>query len=231
MDVLYTLGKGSLFNNLEIEFSVKLLKKFVKFDRLFVVGEKPNFDCLFIPFRDQLPSAANNVFLKIVKVCEDTDISENFLYMMDDVFVLSSFVPEEYPLYHSGELEEKRPINSYMGQLQETRRFLLRFNKPVLHYGVHCPIVYNKSKIKALDAFYWNYVNGPESKFGLNPRILYGNWFEHSNKAFTKDLKLTQDVTKTGIVEILKDKQWFSVGSRTFGKTIQNYLEGVLNDK
>lgn len=231
MDVLYTLGKGSLFNNLEIEYSVRLLKKFVKFDRLFVVGERPNVDCLFIPFRDQLPSPANNVFLKIVKVCEETDISEEFLYMMDDVFVLQSFDTDSFPIYHSGELTEKTPINSYMGQLQETRRFLLSFNKPILHYGVHCPIVYNKSKIKAIDTFYWKYVNGQSSKFGLNPRILYGNWFDHPNKEFIKDCKLIQDISKREIDDMMKDKKWFSVGSRTFGANIRNYMEGVLNDK
>ena len=89
MDVLYALGKGSLYQNAEIRQSVKLLNRHVDYDRLFIIGEEPGIreKYEFIPFRDQL-ARTNNVFRKIVEVCENYDISEDFLYMMDDVFIL-----------------------------------------------------------------------------------------------------------------------------------------------
>ena len=68
MDVLYTLGTGSLYNNFEILRSINSLKKFAKFDRIFIIGERPDIipdiDYVYIPFKDTM-SRTRNVFRKI----------------------------------------------------------------------------------------------------------------------------------------------------------------------
>lgn len=225
MDVLYTLGNGSLYENQEIKQSVKLLRKHVKFDRLWIIGEEVKLDTNynFIPFKDQL-TRTKNVFRKIVEVCENYDISDDFLYMMDDVFILKDIEIANYPVYHSGYLKDYPPMNNYFKELNNTKMFLVKQSKPTLNFGVHCPIVYNKEKIMQIDSFYWKYVNsGPNRE--LNPRILYGNWFEHSNKEFTKDCKLIQDYPMETLKELLKDKEWFSIGSRSYDGNIKKYLE------
>ena len=223
MDVLYTLGKGSLYENAEIKQSVKLLNRHVDYDRLFIIGEEPNLGGKyeFIPFKDQL-TRTNNVFLKLVKICEETDISENFLYMMDDVFILKDIDIDHYPMYHSGELKDYERPDSYKRELMNTKEFLLKHNKPTLDFGVHCPIVYNKKKIMEIDSFYWKEVNGKNNQ--LNPRILYGNYTE-GNKVFTKDCKLIRDYPMEELKEMLKDKEWFSIGSRSYEGNIKKYLE------
>lgn len=224
MDVLYTLGKGSLYENAEIKQSVKLLQKHVKYDRLFVIGEDPKLDIdyIFYPFKDQL-TRTNNVFLKIVKMCEETDaLSENFLYMMDDVFILKDIDIDNYPMYHSGELKALPDAGSYFKELNNTRLFLVKQNKPTLNFGVHCPIVYNKKKIMEIDSFYWKEVNGRNNQ--LNPRILYGN-YTGGNKVFIKDCKLIRDYPMEELKLNLKDKEWFSIGSRSYEGNIKKYLE------
>lgn len=235
MDVLYCLGNGSKFHDAEIKYSIALLKKFAKFDRIFIVGKYPEGyaktkDVVYIPFDDQL-SRTKNVFLKICMVASDCNISENFLYMMDDVFILNHIDIENYPLYHSNEIKDfpKEYLTTYLKEMAETKEFLKKHNKPVLNYGVHCPIVYNRDKIKEIDSFYWKYVNSKESKYGLNPRVLYGNWFEDDRKQYIKDIKLTRNHNLNQLISMLQDKEWFSVGSQTFGRDIQQYLKEVLN--
>ena len=223
MDVLYTLGTGSLYENAEIKQSVKLLHRHVDYDRLFIIGEEPNLGGKyeFIPFKDQL-TRTNNVFRKIVEVCENYNISENFLYMMDDVFILKYIDIDHYPMYHSGELKDFPNSGSYFKELNNTKEFLIKNNKPILNFGVHCPIVYNKKKIMEIDSFYWKEVNGKNNQ--LNPRILYGNYAE-GNKVFTKDCKLIRDYPMEELKEMLKDKEWFSIGSRSYEGNIKKYLE------
>ena len=223
MDVLYTLGTGSLYENAEIKQSVKLLQRHVKYDRLFVIGEdaKLDTDYIFYPFKDQL-TRTNNVFLKLVKICEETDISENFLYMMDDVFILKDIDIDNYPMYHSGDLKDYEHPDSYKRELMNTKMFLVKQNKPILNFGVHCPIVYNKKKIMEIDSFYWKEVNWKGNQ--LNPRILYGNYSE-GNKVFTQDLKLKRDYPMEELKILLKDKEWFSIGSRSYEGNIKKYLE------
>lgn len=223
MDVLYTLGTGSLYQNEEIKQSVKLFQKHVKFDRLWIIGEEVKLDTNynFIPFKDCL-TRTNNVFRKIVEVCENYDISEDFLYMMDDVFVLKDIDIDNYPMYHSGELKDFPNSGSYFKELNNTKEFLIKNNKPILNFGVHCPIVYNKKKIMEIDSFYWKEVNGKNNQ--LNPRILYGNYTE-GNKVFTKDCKLIRDYPMEELKTLLKDKEWFSIGSRSYEGNIKKYLE------
>lgn len=224
MDVLYTLGNGSLYENQEIKQSVKLLRKHVKFDRLWIIGEEVKLDTNynFIPYKDQL-TRTNNVFRKIVEVCENYDISDDFLYMMDDVFILKDIDIENYPMYHSGDLKDLPPAGAYFQELMNTKMFLVKHNKPILNFGVHCPIVYNKTKIMEIDSFFWKEVNYGEKR-QLNPRILYGNYTD-GNKVFTKDCKLIRDYPMPELKEILKDKEWFSIGSRSYEGNIKKYLE------
>ena len=224
MDVLYTLGNGSLYENQEIKQSIRLLQKHVKYDRLFIIGEeiKLQTNYLFIPFKDQL-TRTNNVFRKIVEVCENYDISDDFLYMMDDVFILKDIDIDNYPMYHSGDLKDLPQVGAYFQELMNTKMFLVKHNKPILNFGVHCPIVYNKKKIMEIDSFFWKEVNSGEKK-ALNPRILYGNYTD-GNKVFTKDCKLIRDYPMEELKSLLKDKEWFSIGSRSYEGNIKKYLE------
>lgn len=225
MDVLYCLGTGSLYNNKEIYHSINLLKRFAKFDRIFVIGEKPDIvpdvDYIYIPFKDTM-GRTRNVFRKICEVCENSDISENFLYMMDDVFILKPIDIEHYPLYHSGQIKDYQNMTSYLIEMTNTKQFLKQHNKPYLNFGVHCPIIYNKKKILEIDPMYWQYVNKYNRE--LNPRVLYGNWFE-GDKQETKDCKLIRDYPMQELKELLKGKEWFSIGSRSYDGNIKKYLE------
>lgn len=223
MDILYTLGTGSLYQNAEIKMSIKLIRRFAKFDRIFVIGENPNIEGIeFIPFKETM-ARTRNVFRKLCEVAESSDISEDFLYMMDDVFVLKPIDIENYPMYHSGEIPCYTVVNNYLKEILNTKEFLKQHNKPTLHYGVHCPIIYNKKKILEIDPMYWEYVNKYNRE--LNPRILYGNCFESDNKQFTKDCKLIRNYPMEELKSILKDKEWFSIGSRSYDGNIKKYLE------
>ena len=226
MDVLYCLGTGSLYNNFEILRSINSLKKFAKFDRIFIIGERPDIipdiDYVYIPFKDTM-SRTRNVFRKICEVCENSDISENFLYMMDDVFILKPIDIDNYPMYHSNAIKTYSNPNAYLREINNTKNFLIEHHKSFLHFGVHCPIVYNRKKINELDPIYWKYVN--TYNLELNPRILYGNWFKHDNLKYTDDCKLIRDYPMEELKNKLKGREWFSIGSRSYDGNIKKYLE------
>ena len=78
MDVCYVLGKGSLYDNLEIRLSLRSIEQNgSNIGRVFVVGEKPDWiqSVVHIPFEEKY-TKENNIFGKIITVSK-TDISDS----------------------------------------------------------------------------------------------------------------------------------------------------------
>lgn len=173
MDVLYYIGGGSRLNNDELRFSLRSLEKHCKdVDRVWIVGNKPAFlkNVEYLWVEDKY-KWYTNAFMK-TKAAIDAGISDEFLLMNDDFFMLDDFTAKDYPYYHRGDMPAT-PINDYQKIIVNTRNFLASIDKPIKHYGVHCPIrikgeLYNKLE---------NYFFEPYS-----PRCLYGNLFCHGER-------------------------------------------------
>ena len=187
MDVLYYIGGGSMRHNIELRFSLRSIEKFGKnIDRVFVVGNKPDFltnvEYFWVEDKEDW---WKNAFIK-TKTAIEKGISKDFLLMNDDFFMLADFDAETYPYYHKGEMPNDG--NEYQKVIANTKKVLQGIGATTNHYGVHCPIKINGEKYLTLE----KYFNEP-----VSARCLYGNLFCKGRKVSdTKGNELKTNATK-----------------------------------
>lgn len=168
MDVLYYIGSGSSHNNDELRLSLRSLDKYcVDVDRVWVVGNKPaflrNVEYLWVEDSGEF---WQNAFNK-TKAAIEAGISDEFLLMNDDFFMLAPFEAKEYPYYHRGDI----PLSDdskYQRFISDTGEYLKSLGLPFKHYGVHCPIRIEGKKYLELE----KHLDKPRSI-----RCLYGNMY------------------------------------------------------
>jgi len=148
MDLVYILGKQSFWQNQEIKFSLRSAEKYLKFDRVFIIGKKPEFfndKVIEIPANDDKGHKYFNVASKIGLMLQNKEISENFIYMNDDFFILQDY--EKIPYYYTKTLEYwtenwKANKGKYYKKLLEIYKVFPEGK----FFEIHFPIIYNKKK-------------------------------------------------------------------------------------
>lgn len=175
-DVLYILGRGSSQNDLELRLSLRSLEKNARnMDKVFIVGNCPDWvqNVIHIPEEDTYQAWSNH-FRKVFKAI-DNGISENFLLMNDDFYMMKPFDVDTYPYYVRKSIFNASQNGIYRQMLKNTCDLLNKkgYERP-LAYNCHVPIIYNKSKFNELREF-WE--KNKRDEIGFSPRILYGNMF------------------------------------------------------
>lgn len=201
MDVVYIHKQK---NSEEIIWSIKSVRKNLKHDNIYVVGDDPGVDGVIIiqpkkkwwsrlsKFHDQVN--------KYLTAAEHPDISEDFVVMNDDFFIMDPWKPYTY---HRGSLkkhiESRVAHDPYRRSLEATRRYLDAQGKSSLSYELHTPMVFNKHKLRSL--LY-------SIDMGINPcyqiRSLYGNTYDEV-ASYTPDFKNIEDFTEHHLLSTTED--------------------------
>ena len=192
MDILYILGRGSKHDDMELRLSLRCLEKNCHgINRVFIVGNKPDWvqNVTHIPAEDTW-TAENNAFQKILKACR-SDISDEFLLMNDDFFMLNQF-DIRYKLFSRGTLEKTEKDDLYSQSKNKTLDFVKRYSITPANFEVHCPMPINKHRALLLEgiAEYFK-----KEKTGLLFRSLYGNVFGFWSQV-VEDTKIYYDFWK-----------------------------------
>jgi hypothetical protein len=150
MDLVYICGPG---NNEELRYSIRSAVKNLKFDNLWVVGGKPEWyvgnHLEVIQNKAKYVNARNN----LRAICNSTEISDSFILMNDDFYIIKKV--DNVPYMHGGSLFKK--ISRYKELTGDTRYVLMlkktcanlsrRFDNDVLDYELHVPMVMEKEKL------------------------------------------------------------------------------------
>jgi hypothetical protein len=154
----------------EIEVSIKLAKHFlVDAKNYLVCGDA-------VPWAEHIasPLPPKGVFgkwfdsaIKLLNIINDPRVSDDFLWLYDDTFVLDSLNVQELitPRY-SGLLLKSTPVSTWGGVKNETVKVLPPNSK---NFSSHYPMVYNKKQLEALITQY---------QITTRPRLIesiYGN--------------------------------------------------------
>lgn len=168
MDFVYICRPGE---NEELRYSIRSIIKNMDAKNIWVVGGKPDwYEGNFIPVTDT-GNKFQNIQQCLSVICDIHEISEDFIFMNDDFFVLNN--KKDIETYYDGSLDEKilKYIdlfrnNQYSRILTFTNNKLkkLGINEPK-NYDVHYPMIMNRHKLKQI-------VN-----ITLAPRSFYGNYF------------------------------------------------------
>lgn len=178
IDVVYVLGKGSIWDNNEIRFSLRAIEKNLQeYRNIWIVGERPDWlrNINHIPYPDELINNADgNIARKVLRVCQEEELTDDFLFINDDHFIIKPTIASEIPPYHKGDLaklpEEYFQQAFWRGRLFRTKNVLLSKNLTALHFDCHAPIVMNKRRFpEVMSQFDF------EKGMGYTMKSLYGN--------------------------------------------------------
>lgn len=162
IDLVYPLGTASRFHDNEIRFSLRSIEKHLKnYGKIYVIGERhPHLDNVhFIPCPDKYPVPDNNIMDKMTKACNTPEISENFLMVHDDHYLLQDYDAPTFPYLFHRTMEEylkTRAADGYARRVRNTLNYLKSKDLPIKFFDIHTPIIFNKVK------FLEHVTNGPD---------------------------------------------------------------------
>lgn len=192
IDVVYVLGSGSYWRNNEIRFSLRALERNLRgIRKVWIIGELPDFikGIKHIPFQDELLNNADgNIIRKVLRICQEPELSENFLFINDDHMIMKETEAPAIPPYHNGDLtkltKEYFGESPWRGHLWNSRNVLIGLGHSALHFDCHIPMVINKKKFtEVLQKF--DYEKTPYTM-----KSLYGN-IVHPDAPRLKHQKVT----------------------------------------
>lgn len=219
IDVVCVLGKGSPWNDNELKYSLRSLEKYVSGYRdVYIIGECPEWltNIIHIPYKDEHPEKETRIALKILRACEEKCLSDNFMFLNDDHFILDEFNAGELPFYHQGplllQIETPNLNHNYKQTLINTYTVLMKnmmcFGNPI-NYDVHTPIIYNKNKFYSFfNSFDWN------KKYSYVVKSLYCNTFyNYKEKSVEEleDLKILKKFDFETLKSMIRNKKFFSI--------------------
>ena len=200
MDVVYVVGDyGGRWECKELVYSIRSLVN-IEFDNIWIVGKKPmwfNNKIKHYNIKDIYPNKTSNVIRKILKICNNNHISEDFILMNDDFLFMT---PQEIQSYTWGDLEDLWPTKrgKYKQSLIRSIEICKLLNIPTKNYEVHYPMIINKTKfMRIFDNINW--VSNPPCY-----RSIYGNYYNIEAEEIVEDFKA------------YNDKDWFKLKNGSF---------------
>lgn len=173
MDAVYVVRPGEY--NEELRYSIRSLVAHLPFDQLVIAGHVPGW--LKPDVALEVPQARgakqSNARANLDAAIASPDVSEPFLYLNDDMFVMAPL--PRMPMLHNGPVAEfvarhaKLRTSGYMQAAIKTAERLAELGvRDPLSYELHVPMVVDKPGLsEALDA--------GRGIAGLHWRTLYGN--------------------------------------------------------
>lgn len=170
---------GSRHNDLELRYSLRSIEKNLSgFDRVFIAGETvPDWltNVVHLPIKDDPKRVPDWNIMN--KVSNADGISENFLFINDDHFIMKPYQVETFPNYYHSTLDiycRRRGRDGYGYRAINTKNWLVEQGLKLLHFDIHYPIIYNlKAFREVMDKVPWD-----KEKHGFIVKSLYGNYMK-----------------------------------------------------
>lgn len=188
VDVVYPVYPTT-DGNPELRYSLRSLEKNLPHGKVFIYTSS-YIDWLsdeveqIVALDDK--SAYENVNKKLLMACLNGKISDTFLYMNDDIFVMKKMSKIEY--YAMGDLVERFQsyikVGIYGEDLLKTKDKLLANGLGTIDFETHSPIVFEKDKLKPILE---------ENMCRGHRHTLYGNITGQKPKYIDHDFKVYND--------------------------------------
>lgn len=155
-DIVYVLNGKSKYGNDEIRYSIRSLFKHGRnLGRFCVVGERPEFLNVWrhIPFVNPSNYCKDvNIAAGILLACQDPEISDPFIFLADDNFMLWNFDADRLPAFYAP-MYTPNMSRTYERAVYNTGMILANLGVfPVMKFfDIHLPILIHKKCM--IDAF------------------------------------------------------------------------------
>ncbi len=219
MDLVYICRNGE---NEELRYSLRSIEKFSPNHRVWVVGYKPSwYSGNFIPLQDT-STKFNNIRLALLEVCNTPEISDDFVFMNDDFFLIKPI--DKFITYSGGLLVDKinryrqiEPTGTYLISLKKTFRYMKSLGiKSPIDYDIHVPMIFNKEKLL------------PIAYMQFQTRSLYGNLLQIASETIT-DVKRYAAGSPMGVLSYRDNKYPFvSSEDKSFEAMKEEFLHEMF---
>lgn len=227
-DILYPIGTGSKWNDNELRFSLRSIEKNMKSIRnVYIIGRKPEWatNVIHIYQPDILMNNADgNIIMKVMKAAKEERLSNEFLFMNDDHFIMKPIKPNEILNYHKAILSEKTASyfnnNMWSKRLLRTKKLLESLHKTTYHYDCHTPILINKAKfIEIFENIDY------KSSIGYTMKSTYGNIAEIEPKALEKEkVMIKSPFDHQKIERIIADATFLSIKDEAINQDFEYFI-------
>lgn len=211
---LATGGFGSRHNDVELRYCLRSVEKHLKkYGDVFIIGHKPAWlqNVIHIPATDDDKTywKERNIFRKVLLACQDERVSENFLFMNDDHFLLRDFTACDFPYYAEGWISNHLRHDQYGNTIRNT---IAVVGNKACYYDIHCPIIYNKGAFQRLAELNW------DTRYGYAIKTVYCEFATtidiRKGPFYYPDLKIRVPLPTQEIKDLIRWRLFFSVDNR-----------------
>lgn len=194
MELMYPLQSQNDYT--ELRYSLRSLEKHLPKSEVIIVGDTipewitgvTQIHVKDIPGRKQL-----TIRKKILSALE---YSKEIFFLNDDYFFLQDIDPGNFPYYYFGNIRESGESGA-----RPLREQLATKGKNIKHFDIHCPIIYERDKFRALEVFTSDCLI----------KSMYSNFHDIEGVPMP-DTKINSQHSTHGIKERIKNKIVFSTG-------------------
>lgn len=219
IDIVFSLGKGSYKDDIELRYSLRSIEKHLKnYRNIYIVGELPHWikNVTHVKIKDHagLENKERNIYRKICAACEIPGLSEDFIFFNDDHFLLQDIEAHQFPYHHKGFMdnEGRKYGESYLITLKNTMHLFTGTN----NFDTHCPIIYNKKKFLSMP-LKWK-------PYGYCLKTCYCN-LNNIEGEYYEDCKIKPALNFETFMSVIKDRIYFSIDNGAFKGELLKVLE------
>lgn len=192
-------------NGLELLYALRSIEKYLTGYRdIYLIGDKPDWltAVKHIPFTDAKGRKEFNIYQKLLRACQEESVSDNFIYVNDDHFLLKPLDVKDFKYWYDEPLKKllDRNPKGYAGTIYNT----LEIYPEALNFDIHTPIIFNKALFGSLFS---------SQQKEICVKSMYCNSpFVEGEKEQMPDLKLNMPHYKGKIEAKIKGRLFFSTG-------------------
>ena len=159
LDFVWVYWAGGAQND-ELRWSMRSVKRFYPNSTLWLVGDKPGWYAGNHIAVERVPQQSRrgfrDVLNKIKTACEDSRIADDFIWMMDDIYLIQYVSAEEMktPRYrgkqHKRRVSSQKRSNGWLELKRESFNAIKEKGLPTFDYCTHLPQYINKAKWLAM---------------------------------------------------------------------------------
>lgn len=246
IDVLYVVGNGSINDNAELRYSLRMLSRNAKnVGRVVVCGDVPKFvggKTEIVRCRDISVSGKHwNMLHKILVGIRSAKLDRQFLFSCDDHFMAGKFDLAEWPrcakadsVYTYGEYKDKKgkPPGRYQRAFAATGELLRKNGLPDLDVVWHANMWIDPKYTDAVESFANS--NAGVSVYGFEPILLF-EAFHRKENPDSPFVKIQSDVKAKSFDECMSlasSRGLFSTADSAFnGGRLLNWFRKNYPDK
>jgi hypothetical protein len=224
-DVVIPLKSYNKWDNREICFCLRSIEKHLKgFGKVFIVTDRApgwlqNVEIVRCADTQHRPQWTTT--MKILQAWK-AGASENVIVFNDDFYLTAPADAASYPyryIRRMPSVETPARVTPYSRAMANTVRYLKKRGiEAPGHFGVHCPIVYNREKFDdcalCVD---WS----PQAEYLT--RFLYGNLAGVASEQHN-DCKLYHERNESVLAKQVGSNSFFSIADEAIGAGMQRYL-------